>query len=73
MKKVRLPLMTAAVALVFAAFSCTKSECHECHYEDANDNEVELGEYCDEDLENLEANGYLDNNGDLHEVHCHEH
>lgn len=58
--------------LVLAAFSCNKSECHECHYEDATGDEVELGEKCDDDLENLEANGYPVDDS-TYTVHCHEH
>ena len=52
--------------------SCNTSECHECHYEDENDQEVELGEYCDDELEAIEANGY-NLNDTTYEVHCHEH
>ena len=51
--------------------SCKKNECHECHY-DGPSGEVELGEKCGDDLENLEKNGYA--TGGVHyEVHCHEH
>ncbi|CAG5080531.1 hypothetical protein [Parvicella tangerina] len=71
MKKVRLSLMAAAAVLVFAASSCNKSECHECHYDGPN-GEVELGEKCDDELESLEANGY-EENGTVYTVHCHEH
>ena len=46
-------------------------QCHECHY-DYNSGEVELGEFCDDDLEEIEANGYSDTSG-TYEVHCHEH
>ena len=62
------------VALLFAAvstISCKKKECHECHYE-KDGAEVELGEKCDSDLEELEKNG-IDVNGVNYEVHCHEH
>ena len=34
--------------------------------------EVELGEKCDDALEELEASGYAVN-GTTYEVHCHEH
>lgn len=61
-----------AVGLVLVAISCNKSECHECHYEDATGAEVELGEKCDSDLENLEANGITVGDS-LYTVHCHEH
>lgn len=63
-------VMMAFGALVFA--SCSKTGCHECHYEDAQDQEVELGEYCDEDLEQIEKDGYTVD-GTTYEVHCHEH
>lgn len=60
-----------AVAIVLLAFACKKEECHECHYE-KNGTEVELGEKCGDDLENLEASGFNDD-GTVYEVHCHEH
>jgi hypothetical protein len=50
--------------------SC-KKKCHECHY-DLNGAEVEIGEYCGDELEALEAAGFAV--GDTtYEVHCHEH
>ncbi|MBT6030031.1 MAG: hypothetical protein HOH13_06975, partial [Crocinitomicaceae bacterium] len=49
-----------------------KSECHDCHYDDAAGAEVELGEYCDDELEAIEASGYNDN-GTIRTVHCHGH
>ncbi|MFM7667715.1 MAG: hypothetical protein ACKO7D_05950 [Bacteroidota bacterium] len=52
--------------------SCKKDECHDCHYDKAGI-EVEMGEYCGEALENLEAQGtYTDSTG-TYEVHCHGH
>ena len=51
--------------------SCNKNKCHECHYDKAGV-EVELGEKCGDELENLEANGYSDSTGN-YTVHCHEH
>lgn len=68
MKKVSL---FAAFMLVFAASSCN-NKCHDCHYEDENGAEVELGEKCGDDLEDLEENGIVVN-GTTYEVHCHEH
>ena len=56
-------------AAIFFA-SCEKN-CHECHY-DFNDTEVELGEKCDDDLEEIEKNGYTVD-GVTYEVHCHDH
>ena len=65
-----------AILLLFittiVAISCNKNECHECHY-DINGTEVELGEYCGNDLSDIEANGYTDSTGTVHTVHCHEH
>lgn len=58
-------LMLTSVAM----FSCEK--CAECHY-DMNDEEVELGEKCGDDLTDLEASGYTEN-GTTYEVHCHDH
>lgn len=55
-----------------AIVSCKKDECHECHYEDASNAEVELGEKCGSELEDLEANG-INVGGTNYEVHCHEH
>lgn len=69
MKKSMLTFGIALSALL--AISCEKS-CHECHYEDANDMEVELGEKCDDELEELEANG-ITVAGTTYEVHCHDH
>lgn len=56
---------------VFFLVLASCHECHECHY-DTTSGEVELGEYCDDDLEEVEANGYTDTSG-TYEVHCHEH
>lgn len=72
MKKVKLIFSIISGAIILSLTSCKK--CHECHYDAAGDVEVELGEYCDDDLEALEANGYHDHNADTtYEVHCHEH
>ena len=68
--KIKMILPMAVVAL-FTMTSCEHG-CHECHYEDANNKEVELGEKCDEELEELEENGITVNNVN-YEVHCHEH
>ncbi len=71
MKKVNAILgMTALVAMV-AFSSCKKDECHECHYDGAS-GEVELGEKCGDELEDLEASG-INVGGTNYEVHCHEH
>jgi uncharacterized lipoprotein YehR (DUF1307 family) len=52
--------------------SCKKEECSMCHYDDANGNEVEIGEYCDDDRASLEANGYTVN-GTTFPAHCGAH
>ncbi len=62
-----------AIALIsVATLSSCNNKCHECHYEDANGAEVELGEQCGDDLENYEENGIVVD-GTTYEVHCHEH
>ena len=45
--------------------SCEKDDhdhgCHDCHIaymETGGEIQVDLGEFCDDDLENIEANGY---------------
>ena len=73
MKKVTVAIMLGAFVFGTSFTSCKKKEeCHECHYDDANGAEVDLGEKCGAELEELEANGY-DDNGTKREVHCHEH
>lgn len=50
--------------------SCTK--CMECHYEkDGADIELS-GEYCDDEIEVMEANGYTDSSG-TYPAHCGAH
>jgi hypothetical protein len=73
MKKITTAIMLGAFVFGMSFTSCKKKEeCHECHYEDANGAEVELGEKCGEELEDLETNGFKDG-GTTYEVHCHEH
>lgn len=55
----------------FLIVSCKKNQCAECHYDGENGAEVELGEYCGDDLENIEADGYSDGTT-MYEVHCGE-
>lgn len=69
MKKAKLIFYSVAAIVAFGMTSCKK--CAECHY-DKSGAEVELGEYCDDDLEAIEANGFTDTSG-TYEVHCHEH
>jgi hypothetical protein len=61
----------AVFACSMLFFSCKRDHCHACHY-DLNGAEVEIGEYCGDDLETIESEGYrLDTI--TYEVHCHEH
>lgn len=69
MKKSMKVLLPIAAGFLFFATSCKK--CEECHYDGPN-GEVELGELCDDELEDAEANGYAVNDT-IYEVHCHEH
>ncbi|AEA45374.1 hypothetical protein [Fluviicola taffensis] len=64
--------LLVGIALFLGAVSCKKKECHDCHYENVQNEEVELGNKCGDDLENLEKNGYSDGT-QTYEVHCHEH
>lgn len=55
--------------IAFGFASCEK--CEDCHY-DMDGTEVEIGEICDEELEDAEANGYAV--GDtVVTIHCEEH
>lgn len=69
--------MKTGKTLIIALFgillivSCKKNQCAECHYDGANGAEVELGDYCGDDLENIEADGYSDGTT-TYEVHCGE-
>ena len=68
--------MKKSVLILFAVsglalISCSKRKCSQCHY-DKNGQEIELGEYCGDDREKLEADGYNDN-GTVYEAHCGEH
>jgi len=61
-------LLVAAVA-AFAFQSCKK--CKDCHY-DGPSGEVELGEYCGDDIENIESSGHTVDTV-TYDVHCSEH
>lgn len=65
----KLVLVFAVTVAGLSVASCKK--CSECHY-DINGGEQELGEKCDEELENLEANGYTIGDS-TYTVHCHAH
>ena len=53
----------------FAFISCNK--CKDCHYESTS-GEVEIGELCDDDLKDAEANGYSIGDSVV-TIHCEEH
>jgi hypothetical protein len=57
--------MFASVALI----SCGKNKCEVCEYY-KNGVDTEIGEYCGDDLKNIEKNGYTDSTGVKHDVHC---
>lgn len=69
MKKSMKVYLPVVVGFLFVVTSCKK--CEECHYDGTN-GEVDLGELCDDELEDAEANGYVVNDT-TYEVHCHEH
>lgn len=63
-------IATLTIGLIVLS-ACKK--CAECHYDSPN-GEVEIGEYCKDDLEAVEANGHYDSTNDTtYEVHCSEH
>lgn len=60
-------MLLASVAFI----SCKKNKCAECHY-DKDGQEVELGNYCGDDIEDIEASGHNED-GVNYTVHCGEH
>ncbi len=64
-------LSVLAVSSMLMLSACKKEECHECHYDDTNGDEVELGEKCGDEIKDLEANGYIIS-GTTYTVHCGE-
>jgi hypothetical protein len=71
MKKVVL-FSAAALSFLVTTSSCSKNKCHECHY-DKTGLTIDMGEYCGDDLKQLEALGtYTDSTG-TYTVHCEEH
>jgi len=68
MKKITI----AVIVLGSISFTSCK-KCADCHYDDANGNEVEIGEFCDDDLKNAEENGYQLNDTTLVTLHCEAH
>jgi len=62
-------LIGGTLMLGLAFTSCKK--CAECHY-DGPEGQVNIGEYCGQDLEFIENDGYTVNE-EKYEVHCHDH
>ena len=60
-----------ALSTALLAVSCKRESCHECHY-DLNGAEVEIGEFCGDELEAVEADGYRVDTV-TYEVQCNEH
>lgn len=69
MKSIAFFLLVFTISLI--TVSCQRDHCHDCHY-DLNGAEVEIGEYCGDELETIEAEGYRVDTV-IYEVHCHEH
>lgn len=62
-------MLSGLMMLGVALSSCKK--CAECHYDTSNGN-IEIGEYCGDDLKEIEKSGF-EVNGEVFEVHCHDH
>lgn len=62
--------MFSGLIIAGLAFTSCK-KCAECHY-DTDSGIVEIGEYCGDELEDIEKSGYSVN-GENYEVHCHDH
>jgi hypothetical protein len=63
--------LAAMLVLIVGTSACKKNKCAECHYEQGA-TQVDIGEYCGDDLKNIEASGYIVDSI-LYEVHCGEH
>lgn len=60
-----------SIAILGLSFFSSCKKCQDCHY-DSDNGEIEIGELCDDDLKDAEANGY--NTGDtIVTIHCEEH
>lgn len=70
--KTNLFLITAAISFVALTSSCKKNQCSECHYDKAGE-EVEMGEFCGDALEDLEALGSFTDTTGTYVVHCEGH
>ena len=70
--KTNLLLFVAAISFVALTSSCKKNQCSECHY-DKGGIEVEMGEFCGDALEDLEALGSFTDTTGTYIVHCEGH
>ena len=61
----------ASVTVIFVLLISCGKKCHDCHYDGPN-GEVELGEKCGDEVEDLESKGYTVDSIQ-YTVHCHEH
>ena len=59
-------------ALSLLSVACKKNQCANCHYDGPGGAEVEMGEYCGDELEDIEVAGYSDGTT-TYVVHCGEH
>jgi hypothetical protein len=69
----KIKFLTFSALVVILIIGCKKDGCHECHYDGPSGQIIELGEFCGDSLETIEANGYTDTSGVNHVVHCHGH
>ena len=65
-------LGSMTIIVMVLSSSCSKNKCHNCHYDKAG-MEIELGEYCGDELKQLEALGTFTDSTGTYTVHCHEH
>lgn len=70
--KTKLFLITASISFIVLTISCKKNKCSECHYDKAGV-EVEMGEFCGDALEDLEALGSFTDSTGTYVVHCEGH
>lgn len=68
MKTIKISFVVAV--LILGVTSCKKDECAQCHYDGPN-GEVELGQKCNDEMKDLEKNGYT-KDGKTYTVHCGE-
>jgi hypothetical protein len=68
MKLIKTSVVTGL--LILGVTSCKKDECAECHYDGPN-GEIELGQKCNDEIEDLEKNGYA-KYGQTYTFHCGE-